>query len=47
MTWPLNCLENDTKLLEKFKDFKLKPDHLKSLEADSNLSLFMQREENL
>ena len=47
MTWPLNCLENDTKLLEKFKDFKLKPDHLKNLEADSNLSLFMQREENM
>lgn len=47
MTWPLNCLENDTKLLEKFKDFKLKPDHLKTLEADSNLSIFLQREENL
>ena len=47
MTWPLNCLENDTKLLEKFKDFKLKPDQLKNLEADSNLSIFMQREENL
>ena len=47
MTWPLNCLENDTKLLEKFKDFKLKPDNLKNLEADSNLSLFMQREENM
>ena len=47
MTWPLNCLENDTKLLEKFKDFKLKPDHLKTLEADSSLSIFLQREENL
>ena len=47
MTWPLNCLENDTRLLEKFKDFKLKPDHLKTLEADSNLSIFLQREENL
>ena len=47
MTWPLNCLENDTKLLEKFKDFKLKPDQLKTLEADSNLSIFLQREENL
>ena len=47
MTWPLNCLENDTKLLEKFRDFKLKPDHLKQIEADSNLSLFLQREENL
>ena len=47
MTWPLNCLENDTKLIEKFKDFKLKPDHLKTLEADSNLSTFLQREENL
>ena len=47
MTWPLNCLENDTKLLEKFKDFKLKPDHFKSMEADSNLSTFLQREENL
>ena len=47
MTWPLNCLENDTRLLEKFKDFKLKPDHLKNLDADSNLSIFLQREENL
>lgn len=47
MTWPLNCLENDTKLLEKFKDFKLKPEHLKNLEADSNFSIFLQREENL
>lgn len=47
MTWPLNCLENDSKLLEKFRDFKLKPDHLKAVEADSNLSIFMQREENL
>ena len=47
MTWPLNCLENDSRLLEKFKDFKLKPDHLKTLEADSNLSIFLQREENL
>jgi len=47
MTWPLNCLENDVKLFEKFKDFKLKSDHLKSLEADSNLSLFLQRDENL
>lgn len=47
ITWPLNCLENDTKLREKFRDFKLKPDHLKTLEADSNLSIFLQREENL
>lgn len=47
MTWPLNCLENDTKLMEKFRDFKLKPDHLKALDSDSNFSLFMQREENL
>ena len=47
MKYPLNCLENDSKLLEKFKDFKLKPDHIKSLEADSNLSTFLQREENL
>jgi len=47
MTWPLNCLENDTKLMEKFRDFKLKPDHLKTLDSDSNFSLFMQREENL
>ena len=47
MKYPLNCLENDSKLLEKFKDFKLKPDHIKTLEADSNLSTFLQREENL
>lgn len=47
MTWPLNCLENDTKLMEKFRDFKLKPDHLKTLDSDSNFSLFMQRDENL
>jgi len=43
----LNCLENDTKLFEKFKDFKLKPDHLKSLDSDSNFSQFLQREENM
>ena len=47
MTYPLNCLENDTKLIEKFKDFKLKPDQLKALDADSNLSIFLQRDENL
>ena len=47
MTWPLNCLENDSKLLEKFKDFKLKPDHLKALDADSNFSVFLQRDENM
>ena len=47
MTWPLNCLENDSRLIEKFKDFKLKPDHLKTLEGDSNLGLFLQREENM
>lgn len=47
LTWPLNCLENDTKLFEKFKDFKLKPDHLKSLDSDSNFSQFLQREENM
>ena len=41
MKYPLNCLENDSKLLEKFKDFKLKPDHIKSLEADSSLSTFL------
>jgi hypothetical protein len=46
MTWPLNCLENDAKLIEKFRDFKLKPDHLKTLEADSNFSAFLQRTEN-
>ena len=41
MTWPLNCLENDSRLIEKFKDFKLKPDHLKTLDGDSNLSQFL------
>jgi hypothetical protein len=46
MTWPLNCLENDSKLMEKFKDFKLKPDHLKSFDQDSNFSAFLQRDEN-
>jgi hypothetical protein len=46
MTWPLNCLENESKLMEKFKDFKLKPDHLKSLDQDSNFSQFLQRDEN-
>jgi hypothetical protein len=46
MVWPLNCLENDSRLLEKFKDFKLKPDHLKGLDQDSNFSTFLRREEN-
>lgn len=46
MTWPLNCLENDSRLVDKFKDFKLKPDHIKAMDQDSSFSTFLQREEN-
>ena len=46
MTWPLSCLESDSKLYDRFRDFKLNPEGIMSLESDSNLNLFLARDEN-
>ena len=48
ISWPLNCLENEQKLGEKFIDIKLTPDFYKglALENDQSFVEFMNREEN-
>ena len=46
LVWPLNCLESDAKLMQRFKDYKMTPEDKKTQSADSSFGIFLQREEN-
>ncbi len=49
ISWPLTCLDNDTKLADKLRDIKLTPDLFRglALESDSGYLDFKSRTDNV
>lgn len=46
IVWPLECLENESKLADKMKEIKKTQGQLTNLENDFNFTNFLQQENN-